>query len=60
MQVKEKYINRADKLKERTTDFAAGWITEKFGPGRQRNLKGTALVLIKSVVTFRSCISTYN
>jgi len=35
------YENRVDKLQEKHYDYMTEWITEQFGRGRVRNLKGT-------------------
>lgn len=40
LEVKEFYKNRADKLVNRQYNYRTGWITENFGPGRQRAVKG--------------------
>jgi hypothetical protein len=39
--VTEQFIERNDKLEERTIDFITGYVVEKFGNGRAKHLKGT-------------------
>jgi hypothetical protein len=38
--VTEQFIERNDKLEERTIDFITGYVVEKFGHGRGKHLKG--------------------
>lgn len=45
IEVKELYENRVDKLYERYFNYQTEWVTEKFGPGRLKNIKGWLIKL---------------
>ena len=48
IEVKELFKNRVDRLLERHYDYQTEWVTEKFGPGRLKNIQGHLNVLLFS------------
>jgi hypothetical protein len=44
LEQREFYKNRVDKLLERRTDYSTQWVTDKFGPGRSKNIQGKCVL----------------
>jgi hypothetical protein len=38
-QITEEFMQRADKIKKRITNYETGWVVELYEPGRGKNLK---------------------
>ena len=58
--VRELYENRVDKLQERNYDYMTEWITEKFGRGRARHLKGSRDVVLGTCSCPCTCTQRYS